>query len=636
MENKKREKRKLINRVFHHEYFKSLLMYTAFFSVIALFLISIFKQYNKGFIWNEIDGLEQHVTNLRYFRSLLVEFIKTGNFSTFTWNIGLGFDMFSNLAYYILGDIFSYSAILVPTSKIEILYSILVIVRMYFIGITFLCYCRYKKMNAFSATIGALMYTFCTFVLYVAVRHPYFVNAVIIFPLVMIGIEKMILENKPIFYTVIIGITFTMNFYFAYMIAVIIAIYGITLAIYTYKKEGIKKIAKVLLKTLLYSILGIMLSAIVLLPTAIAFLNCERATTDTIYPYSITYYRNLMNNLLTISGNGYWVYLGVQSIVLISLPVFIRKRKDNYPMFILLLILILPLLVSQIGSMFCGFAYPNNRWVFVLSFIFSFITTKLINDNAKTEKADLKAIGILVLLYLGLNIIFEIRLKFYTQIQIFIFVIILILMLNKEKIRAKIKKINLYYVLLIIVFSVGIVSSVKYLYGVEGEGYASEFLENGELNTAISTSNNQIENFGKTIDYLNQNDKSFYKVSKYPYAFDNVSLLKQYKAIGHYYSITPSQYGELSVDLRNAQYYLSHGLKEFDYRTKINTLLGVKYHISNKKDSAPYGYSMIKEYKRKTYIYQNNYELPFGVLYTNYITEEEYDNLTPLEKESSL
>jgi len=56
----------------------------------------------------------------------------------------------------------------------------------------------------------------------------------------MIGIEKAILGNKYIFYTIIIALTYIVNFYFAYMISLVIAIYVIILAIHTYKKDGVK------------------------------------------------------------------------------------------------------------------------------------------------------------------------------------------------------------------------------------------------------------------------------------------------------------------------------------------------------------------------------------------------------------
>ena len=90
------------------------------------------------------------------------------------------------------------------------------------------------------------------------------------------------------------------------------------------------------------------------------------------------------------------------------------------------------------------------------------------------------------------------------------------------------------------------------------------------------------------------------------------------------------------MSLNNTQFHPLRGDREFDYRTKINSLLGVKYLISYKGKNIPYGYTEVADYNGKSKIYKNDYNLPFGVLYTNYINENEYDNLSPLEKESSL
>ena len=212
------------------------------------FIVYTFLKYKKGFIWKD-DGLQQHFITLNYFRDLLKSFIATGDFSTFVWNIGTGIDMFGNLAYYIFGDPISYFCIFSPKKYMYLFYCIGVIIRLYFIGISFLCFCKYKKINK-GNIIGSLMYTFCIYALFASVRHPYFMNALILFPLLMIGIEKIILEDKKVFYTIIIAITCISNFYFAYSLFLIIAIYGVILTIYNYKKDGIKFIVKKLLKVL--------------------------------------------------------------------------------------------------------------------------------------------------------------------------------------------------------------------------------------------------------------------------------------------------------------------------------------------------------------------------------------------------
>jgi uncharacterized membrane protein YfhO len=76
--------------------------------------------------------------------------------------------------------------------------------RLYFIGIAFRIFARYRKMNTFASVIGALMYTFCTYSLLGTFKHPYFCNALIMCPLIILAIERLVLEDNPIFYSIII------------------------------------------------------------------------------------------------------------------------------------------------------------------------------------------------------------------------------------------------------------------------------------------------------------------------------------------------------------------------------------------------------------------------------------------------
>lgn len=611
------------------------LLYSLFFCTIVGFILWTFAKYRKGFICG-VDGLPQHFITLNYFKQILEKLITTGEISTFTWSIGFGMDMFANLAYYIFGDPLSYLCIFVQEKYLYIFYYVLIFVRMYLIGLAFIAYCKYKKINSFASVVGALMYTFCAFVLYLGVRHPYFINAMIFFPLLMIGIEKIILENKKIYYIIIVALTCISNFYFAYSMFLIIAIYGSILVIYTYKSEGIKAILVRLLKVLGCSIVGIMLSAIVLIPTGYAFLSSTRISEAEIFPYSLEYYRKLLPSIILNNNVGYEQYIGVHVITLISIPLFIKNRKENYPIFLLLVMLVLPVLISQIASIFCGFSFPSNRWTVALIFIFSYITAMFINKNRRLDMADLKCISIFLLIYLTIIYILRTTITLQFEVNMILIIALLLIFYQKEKIENIFKKANLYKIVLIMIIILGLLYAIYYMYDVEGVNYASQYINFNSVNKKISTVNDKFKDYDEAITFIKNKDKSFYRIGKSNIELQNISLMKGYNSISYYYSITPQYYQILAKDLENAQRSVSRDIKEFDYRTKITTLLGNKYYIANKNNIVPYGYELINEYTGNSKIYENKYSLPFAVLYTDYITQEEYKKLNSLEEESSL
>ena len=452
----------------------------------------------------------------------------------------------------------------------------------------------------------------------------------------MMGIEKIIKEDKKVFYTIIIAFTFLVSFYFAYPLAIIIAIYGIILAILTYRKEGIKKIIKVLLKTLCYSLLGIMISCVTLLPTIFSIINSQRTAGNVISSYTITYYRSLANSILQLSNSGFWVVIGTQSIIFITLPLTImRKSKEDTPIVILFFVLCLPLLIPLIGSIFMGFSFPNNRWTFAFPFIFAVITASFLNSDYKFNKNSILVVLGNVLLFLIINSIFDNSLGTYMIIQLAIMLILIFVFNFKDNIIKFVKRKSVYNTLLILIIAIGIAFSMQHIYTARST-YISKFIPSNTLNKINASSENTIPDFKKAINYIQDNDKGFYGISKLPYNHENVSILYHYNSSGYFFSILPKEYTELNLDINNSTYDFLTGFREFDYRTKINTLMGNKYLISYKGYNVPYGYSKVNDYKGKSKIYVNDYKLPFGMLYNNYITESEYDKLSSLEKESSL
>lgn len=231
--------RRILDVILKNKYLEILIKYTLCFLIVSLLIFKIYYQYGLNFIWigGISDGLNQHFVTLNYFRDILNNLFTHHSLDTFTWNIGFGMDMFGNLAYYIFGDIFSYLCVFFSKDKLKYLYFGLVFVRLYASGMSFLFYCIYNKRRSISSVIGSLLYISCSFALFSAVRHPYFINAMIVFPMSMIGIEKFVNEGKKLFYIFSVFLMFFSSFYFGYMNAIVIAIYGILLCLRKYKKD---------------------------------------------------------------------------------------------------------------------------------------------------------------------------------------------------------------------------------------------------------------------------------------------------------------------------------------------------------------------------------------------------------------
>lgn len=628
----------MIKKINFKKNVKTYLNYTILFIILIIIVFAIFIKMNKGFIWQS-DGFKQHFVILYNFNQIMRNIFQNG-FQMLSWNMGLGLDVIGQYSYYILGDPFAYISLLFPIEQLETAYNSLIILRIYCVGLAFIAYCKYHKKSRTNTLIGGIIYAFCGFILYAGIRHPYFTNAAIFLPLTFLGIDKLLKENKKTYLTLIVFISAISNYYFFYMIVIIDIIYAIIKYIVEYN-NGIKEFFKKFFQAVFCYVVGIMMASIVLLPSVYAFLNSSRTEYEQSYVYGSKFYEYLFMGIISFRFKN-WAVIGVSSIVILMIPILLTKfkKKEEKTYTFLWIITTIMLLIPFIASLMNGLSFPSNRWIFAYSFILSYIVT-LCFENKYTKKQiilmsiTLGLYGIIGIILTKLQI--KKNLDFYGAIGIAVFILILFWW-NYYRTNMKSKRIFKYtnlVIMLLVIINIGGISFA--LYSSIGKGYATEFLDNGTIENKYATLNGKIENFKEGIEYIKQNDTSFYRISKNDSNNQNVSLLYDYNPIQTFLSIGNGYVYNLSCNLEDNCYKATQCINGMDRRTKITTLLATKYFICNKKDSAcvPYGYELFHEIGN-TQIYINKNYVSLGVVYDNYILYEEYNNLTPLQKEDIL
>lgn len=547
-------------------------------------------------------------------------------------------------SYYVLGDPFAYITLLFPTKYLETLYSVLVILRIYCVGLAFIAYCKYQNKESTNSLLGAIIYTFCGFILYAGIRHPYFTNAAILLPLNFIGIEKLLKENRKAFFIFIVFLSAVSNYYFFYMITVINIIYAIVKYTFEYN-QGVKEFfRKVLTATGCY-IVGILMASIILLPTAYAFLNSARTGYEQTWQYAEGFYTNFFMGFICMRFSN-WTVVSVASIILLMIPILFTKLKDrevkSYAT--LLLITTVMLLTPIVGSIMNGLSFPSNRWVFAYSFILAYIVVICFDKQLKYSKVQIIVMGTIFVLYCVLGIwITKLKIKanldFYAFVGIAGVIWCVILLSNiKNKMPKTINRILKYSYIIIFLLVICNIFLIGFtLYSKQGRGYVSEFLDNHSVTKISDTLSGKIHHFKEAVEYIKENDDGFYRIAKCDTSNQNLSLLYNYHSIQTFLSIGNGYVYDLSCGLEDNSYSATTCINGMDRREKIMTLLGTKYYICNNKDVVyvPYGYQVYHEIGN-TKIYVNENCLSIGIMYDNYILEEEYDKLTPLEKEDIL
>ena len=621
-----------------NDFFKGIALYSLIFSIFVLVIYgTVYILNGKLFIWN-VDGLEQHYIVFVDYITRVKEFLLNGTpIFYYDLNIGLGADNYTQYLYYIVGDIFAYLGVLFPSNHLDIAYSFIILLRLYFVGISFFVFAKYMKKNTYLSVLGSVFYTFSSFAMFSGIRHPYFLLPMIMLPLLFLAIERLLQEDKKIFFSIVIFISLLFNFYFLYMLLILGIIYFIIRLICEKRKDKKSFCIKKIKCVLLYGFIGMLLGMFVFLPVVYTFLNSGRTGVFELFMYPFYYYELLFSNLISFTHTKYWSQIYSTFLVVLLLPIIVKNIKKEKPMIIFGIVMAIFLCVPIFGSLMNGFSFPNNRYAFAFVFAISYLVISNIKVDLNYSAHEKKLMLLALCFYLIILLLLDIDFNINVVIGIIFTVISYMLIIFSTDINKRFKK---NCAVLVLGF-VSLLGSLMMCYNYNSPVFtdlASRYLNRHENNILYETQNNEIYGFKQAIDKIKEEDNSLYRITDTSSRFDNLPLLYNYNSISNYLSLSSKYEEKISNDLKNDKYYISRYINNFSNRSKITTLLGSKYLITNYNyKNIPYGYSKYKDINGyNAVIYKNDYALPLSLIYTDCINEKTYNNLSPLTKEDSL
>ena len=628
-------------------------VYTLMFLLMCIAAFLPFFTEGKSFVWGAgvEDGLSQHFSALAYYGEALREFFRNllaGHPKLVMWDMSLGYgaDILSTLNYYAIGDPLTLLYGFVSPKNTETMYDFMILLRMYLAGITFIMYARKMKKRSYGTVIGALVYVFSGFCFRLGLRHPFFINPIIYFPLLCLGIEKIYQRERPYVFIFAVCVSAMSNYYFLYMLTIFAVIYA-WIRFYKYTEENkIKNFFLTILKFGIYYTLGIAMAAVILLPSVIGFLGNGRYGKGVdwksliVYPgkYYLLFIENFIGygNMGSNTNTGYLPIVGI--VVLFTLFSQRMKHKKYRAAFIASIIaLILPIF----GYAFNGFSYANNRWAFALSFIVALLTAEMYPRLFVMSKRQQIGIGAGIIIYTVFCIIVnasgeEILKNKGIMAACGLIAVFYILLLIFQRLgydtQKRIVRVSMAILLLI---SVGVHG--YYRFDPKGYAYTQEFMDQGQAYRTLKEDN--IRMLSKV------NDPSVYRVHAEGYRYKNYGLINHLNTISGYYSITAKCVTDTikGYDTLGMQY--ADKYKGVDQRLGLLSLAGVKYitvahnsqvakDVSSMGD-VPYGVEKLRK-KGNITLYKNKYALPFAYAYDSYMTEQQYEQLNGIGKEQAM
>lgn len=380
--------------------------YTVLFIAFGIVIFSAVLARHNSFVAAG-DCFNQYYPVLGYLAKYYREFIPNllhGHIAMYDTSIGFGDDIIGVLSYYGFEDIFTIPAAFFPEAYISYAYTLIMVLKIYLSGITFLVYAGYRKFQGKGALTGALLYCFSFYLIGIGLTAFSFNTAAVYFPLLIYGIDYLRnyrgTAKAAVCKTLVITVFLQSlcGFYFIYMGIIGCMIYFLVceIADLISKKENLKGFLQHCWRVVWHFGTGMGMAGILLIPVIMEYLQCMRLG-DSSNPFASLFgfpateeLATLIRNLITPSKSGYEVGLSTTVMVVICLIYLLKNWKQNRwgRLAVLTVIGLWGYFGQTVGTVMSGFAYNTNRWTYMLYFLLSCIVAAVL--PVLSEKINIK------------------------------------------------------------------------------------------------------------------------------------------------------------------------------------------------------------------------------------------------------
>lgn len=535
----------------------------------------------------------------------LTERIRQGKSLFFSWDKGLGYDFYSNFFYY-LASPFNWIAIVIGNNHVELGMIITMCAQVGVCGIAMTYYLAHTSRNTMkpgiindiTCVVFGMAYSMCDYML--AYKYNVvWLACLIIVPFMMLGIEKLVDENKVVLYFVTLTLSFLFNFYFSWFVAMFAVIWFIDCNRLNIKQFFIKGI-----RFAGMSILSAVCACFVLIPCFLAAYSrnysgkVDNSVTNSTWGNMANCLQSFFwGNNLDVYGQklmGRNMYLGVAIIIIAVLYVFNSKIDFCSRMKRFFGIVALIVCSDWVGAIYVlhGFTLPHLfscRFGFILAILILMSAFECIVNYTKVGYIRLAVVSTILLLAIvyvfAKNTEVQSIWCYMVTIMLGMYVIILLVLSN----RKSIKDITVIINIIVITF---VELTTNSIYANIGNSVISKEKAGGTAHW--ENTYDAIDNSGltrKTSWILSQNDMAYSDTNLFSSSmnssvlnlFDNVGLVYQENSGSYAYRgatpVTSLMFNVRNVLTDTASYYGGYNLNEeyelVDSTYGINESIGI-------------------------------------------------------------
>lgn len=542
------------------------------------------------------------------FISEMQDKLQNGGSLLYSLRSGWGQNFLGIMSYYTASPL-NFLALLIPEAYIRDFLALFVCIKIGCAGLFMGMFLKNVfKRNDFSIVLFSIPYALCAYLMgyYWNIM---WLDTVALMPLVALGVHYLIKDGKFKLYTISLAVAFFSNFYIGFFLCIFIALFFIAEVICS--KYGIKTILKRLWQVLLFSVIGLALTAILILPAYLA-LRATYSGGNSSFPSQINFYkdfRDVLANLLAfrtpsnIEGLPN-LYCSLLAVIMIGVHALSKKIpiREKIVVLVFLTFLVVSCNNNILDFIWHGFHF-TNQIPFRFSFIFAFVLI-IVAYRAFTQLENISwihiagaiaaAAGIIVIGYFSKDVEKNVLINNISWALVYLTLITVLLI--------KFKFINTKTISILMIIPMVVETYACASKGVDKVGsssYSTYYASNDEVQELLLKTKPANDDFYRTemSKWYTINDPCLYRY----YGVSQFSSMSDVSVSNYMENI-----GIVSQPGGNRYYY--GATNPF-----TNALLNLKYVISKTGANSD---TYLKEIDREgaSELYENTAYLPFGFM----------------------
>ena len=560
----------------------------------------------------------------------LYDKIREGKSLLYSWNSAGGSGFMGNFFNYLSSPftllIFWFSKTEVVTTGI----SVIIFAKCTVSAGTFAYYLKHKNREA-SLSIAAFSVLYAFSAYFIAYYwNVMWLDAMLVFPLVILGIEKIIDASDSKLYFGCLIYTFLTNYYMAYMICIFSVVYFVVYylsnysfgALYVPKTRDMPRFSKIRQSRLLCagfrfagaSLLAALCCSAVLIPIY-KVLSSSSATTDT-FPGDLSLYFDVYDFIAahlaslepTIRSSGGDVtpniYCGMITVLLY--PLYLMSKRIGWKEKVLNTLLLAAIFaccnLNVTNFVLHGFHFPNDlpyRFSFMYSFILLVCAYKVFRYIRDYNYKTMIILGGAFCLVVAVSQKFDLRYIRVETIYFSILFVVVYTLIICASISKKLNKVMTGVVLCCAVICEVLICDVpKFEFGVQESDYVADYAD-----------------YTKAIERIKEQDDGVYRLelNDIPTDLRMSPCWYNYEGMNCFSSMASETYSKMQARLGN----FSNNINSFMYHNQTpiyNMMFDIKYVIDNRnpfKLNETY-YEYLSGSREKLTSYENKYATSLG------------------------